>query len=109
MTSERRIMVSVADIKLISYECKKCKARVSFSPDSILEAASQCFQCRAPWTNAVIGENEQIGAVHYAALSPARKLMTAIAGMRNPDVANSLGFRVLFEYEEPVMPSASQT
>jgi hypothetical protein len=49
MTSERRIIARLTDIKLLSYECKKCGARVSFSPDSGPDAGDHCFQCNAEW------------------------------------------------------------
>jgi|SRR5712691_11411305 len=107
MTSERRIIVSLADIKLISYECKKCGARVSFSPDAVLGATELCFQCKHPWQSAY--DDVPMPTPAYSVQSPTRKLSRAIASMRNPDVAGPLGFRILFEFEEPSMPLVSQT
>ena len=49
MTSERRIIVSLGDIKYISYECKGCGAKISISPDAGLPAPPKCPQCKDDW------------------------------------------------------------
>jgi len=109
MTSERRIVVSLSDIKLISYECKYCGARVSFSPDCVIDAADQCFQCKKSWAVSQPSERDIIATQHFTAASPERKACMAISAMRNQDVTRSLGFRILLELEEPSTPSGAQT
>ncbi len=110
MTSERRIIVSLRDIKLISYECKKCGARVSFSPDAALDAGDFCFQCKQPWRNAMAQVDRVPMAVDMGmARQPTFfRLVQAVANMRNPEIEKTLGFRVLFEFEELPMQSVSQ-
>jgi len=107
MTSERRIIVSLKDIKLVSYECKKCSAKVSFAPDSALDATERCFQCRAEWRkDSPLSDDYQVPGM--ARQAPTMRLMRSIADMRNPDIVETLGFRILLEFDEPTMQSVSQ-
>src|SRR5215467_4565302 len=104
MTSERRIVGSLQDIKSICYQCKKCGARVCFSPDASLEAASQCFQCRLKWVPDFDNTPVPIpraSEYQYQSLSLSMKLASVIAAFRNPEIAKTLGFHVLLEFEEP--------
>ena len=107
MTFERRIIVSLGDIKYISYECKKCEAKISISPDAGLSAPPRCPQCKDNWlpesTNAPsprYGYEEQQSSV--------MRFARAVGAMRNPEIGNSYGFRILLEVAEPVTPSTSQ-
>lgn len=100
MTYERRIVVSLDDILLVSYECKTCGARTSFSPDKTLEAASVCFQCRAEWQKGNVAASSTDPL--YTRKSLPLRLMEAVSSLRNPDIASNLGFKVLFEFQEPV-------
>jgi hypothetical protein len=109
MTYEKRIVVSLTDIHLISYECKACRAKVSFSPDKALPPAGNCFQCKSEW---VKDRTEYESPGNYAGVMrqpPVSKLTAAIAAIRNPDIEAVHGFRVLLEFEEPSMRSVFQT
>jgi len=90
MTLERKIVVSTQDIKTISYECKTCGARVSFSPDKALDAMGQCFSCKAKWKEETPSVTREDGN--------ALKLAEAVAGLRMSE--QRYGFRVLFEFDE---------
>ena len=108
MTYEKRIVVSLNDIRSISYECKACHAKVSFSPDKAFFPLDNCFQCKAQW---VKGSPEYDSPGNYAGVSrqpPVSKLIAAIASVRDTDIAATNGFRVLFEFEETPTQSASQ-
>jgi len=98
MTSERRIIVSLGDIKLVCYECKQCRAKVSCSPDSSLDAAESCFQCRAEWqkkSDPQTDTRSMPALINIGRQPPVLRLMRAISDMRNPDIAGKLGFRIL--------------
>jgi len=98
MTIEKRIIVGVEDIKLVSYECKKCGARISFTPDKPLDPAAQCFKCIHAWlpsSNSSDGRESE-----YKRESLFYRLLEVIGLLRNPDVSKTYGFRVLFEFEQ---------
>ena len=99
MTSERRLLVGVADIKSIAYECKKCGARLSFSPDNPMQPNNQCFQCHHPW---VVGENSSEVSLprEYMLQSPFIRLLDVVQHLRKPDVSKTLGFKLVFELDE---------
>ena len=109
MTSERRIIVSLEDIKALAYECKKCGAKVCFSADAQLEAAAQCFQCRATWIQESTSGPSPVPIDNsFVRQSLSMKLALSLAKLRDPEISKTLGFRVLFEFEEPVTPSIAQ-
>lgn len=102
MTFEKRIVASLTDIKLISYECRECGAKISFSPEKTLEPQSQCFQCQAPWRPATYKSDDDPSlSARYVRESPFYRFLEALGHLRNPDVSAGLGFRVLLEFEEP--------
>jgi hypothetical protein len=107
MTSERRIIVSLGDIKYISYECKGCGAKISISPDAGLSAPLKCPQCKDDWLreqahafSPQFGYEEQQSSV--------MKFAKAVGAMRNPEIDKSYGFRILLEFAESTTPSVSQ-
>lgn len=91
MTSERRIAISVNDIKLIACECRQCKARVSFTPDKGFEVPFQCLQCRAKWLPDVPRDEPIRNNFQYAALTAVQKFIGGVQLMRNADIANTYG------------------
>jgi hypothetical protein len=105
MTSEKRILVSLADIKLICCECKECGARLSFNPDRAIEIPQQCLQCNFEWRKQppTSVEPQRPTAVDISrAQQPADlRLTQSIADLRKQDIANALGFRLLLEFNEP--------
>jgi hypothetical protein len=113
MTSERRIVVSLSDIKLVSYECKTCGAKISFAPDSKFDASNRCFQCKTEWRkDAPLAADFQPitpAEMNASREAPSLRLMRAIADMRNPDIAGGYGFRVLMEFDEPTTLSSVRT
>ena len=105
MTFEKRLIAGLNDIKSVSYECKKCKARITFAPEKTLEPQHQCFQCQNLW-QPIISESSL--SDQHSRESPFYRFIEAIAYLRNPDVTTRLGFRVVLEFEEPTQ-SISQT
>ncbi len=100
MTLEKRIIIGLVDIKVISYECKKCGARTTFSPDKILEPNYQCFSCQNPWRPRINEADFISPQKTLAQESVFNRLLEAIGYLRNPEVSKTHGFRVLFEVEE---------
>lgn len=102
MTYERKITVGLDDIKALTFECKKCKARVSLSPDVMTEVPHKCPQlfCQHPWRPPDITPGYH-GAVrsHFAnfvdGLASIRKMIGAADA--------SLGFGIILEFDEAEM------
>jgi hypothetical protein len=50
MTSERRLLVGVADIKAVTLECHECHARLTVSPDKFeAHFVEGCRACKTGW------------------------------------------------------------
>ena len=50
MTLEHRMVVELGDIRAITFECKKCKARLTLSPEKLTDRSlNQCPMCREIW------------------------------------------------------------
>jgi hypothetical protein len=96
MTSERKIVVGLEDIKAITFECtkEKCAARVSVSPSKQIDVPHTCPQCGSEWRT---GRKQQ----HTFTESAVEKLTGALADLSTVGREHPLGYRVLFEFEEP--------
>jgi hypothetical protein len=92
----------------MSYECVKCGARISVSPDSGLAPPGRCVQCKEEWIRPHVVETYGNPGDLINREPPHVKLAKAIASMREPVIAGTFGFRVLLEFEEPIMQLASQ-
>lgn len=96
MTAEHRVIVGLADIKSITFQCLHlgCGARISVSPDRIVpEKVIQCPMCLGMWLGsdpAVIEKEVRGGAV-------APMLVALMAARKTPHA----GVRVLLEFDEP--------
>jgi hypothetical protein len=102
MTYEQKTIVSLEDIKAICFQCKKCSAKISVSPDSGLSAPTQCLQCREPWIKDISLAMESVmQSVHQEQQSSLIKFVKSLAKMRDPEVLNSFGFRILLEFDGP--------
>jgi hypothetical protein len=111
MTCERRLLISLGDIKSISYECKFCGARISVSPDEAVIAPDRCVQCKKDWqSDDFVPQGAPTSrSLMEAALPWHFKLVRAICDGRNQEITKAAGFRILLEFEEPLTQSASQT
>jgi hypothetical protein len=109
MTSENRFIVGIEDIKAMSLECNKCKARLTYSLDDaavvpqVPRVPPNCPNpsCNVEWYSNDMGYNST--ERKYPVLL---KLVAAITEIRHRqkesevERANQLGFRVLFEFDE---------
>jgi len=95
MTLERRIIAGLEDVRAISLECNKCRARVTFSADSKVDVPVACERCGHPWRSA-----NSVNA-YKTNDSAVVSLVQAIPNIRILLNENALGFRVLFEFYEP--------
>jgi len=105
MTFERRIVVSLGDIKLVCYECKSkgCRAKVCVSPDSSMEPPERCPQCKAEWQKRYDPQDDKRTPptlIERGKQPSVVQLVRAVADMRNHEIAGPLGFRILLEFEE---------
>ena len=104
MTSERRIVVGIEDIKSISLECNECKVRLTYSPDEMIDIPEVCPNslCRSIW-NPRITKSAPTEFDSPASI----KLLRAIDGVKVEKRANEVnnpksenGFRILLEFDE---------
>src|SRR5438477_12665643 len=100
MTSERRIIVSLADIRPVTCECKKCHYRVSLQPDDSRHMVpdtcpGRCSQLWWEHPGAELRRGEVAGVV--------ADFMADLREMRKPKQA--FGFLLLFEFDEPAPAS----
>jgi hypothetical protein len=49
VTFERKIVVGLQEIRAISFECHKCKSRLTVSPDDIRDIPACCPHSNFPW------------------------------------------------------------
>ena len=96
MTIERKILVSLRDIKAICFECLKCHARVSLRPDKIIEIPLACQHCGVEWRKA------RTTGVEAQQASAFEQFVYAIGRIRTITDEGTAGqFRILLEFNEP--------
>jgi len=94
MTIERRIVAGLEDIKAVIFECAKCGSRVCRPPDRIGEIPFHC-ECGQQW--------RQSSPIPPSLPEPhIDRFIRAIPIVRTINRENPLGFRILFEFEEPI-------
>jgi hypothetical protein len=91
MTFERKIVAGLGDIKAVSFECKRCLARLTVSPDK-MELPMQCPACRERWVF-TSGDYNAVSA------SPYENFITSLGRVRLL-LANGAPFRILLEFSE---------
>ncbi len=96
MTVERKVVVGLADLKAIVFECRedRCKARVTMLPDNA-RIPQKCPACGREWVPSPPPETK-------STLSNHMNLVDAIARIRAQEPNNEWPkFRILFEFDEP--------
>jgi hypothetical protein len=100
MTFERKIVVSLGDIKAVVFECDGCRCRVVMNPDNTRDLPGQCPECRKQWIHGGLKASQTMD-------STSRTFLLALTKLRMTNEEYS-GFQILFELEEP-RPSISGT
>jgi predicted RNA-binding Zn-ribbon protein involved in translation (DUF1610 family) len=95
MTVEHKVVVGLDDIKAIVFECLKCGAKVTRSPDSGREVPYTCSECRISWR-----DNDTKGDVEHWQ-DCFSKFTKSIGDIRTLDKQRQGNFRILFEFEAP--------
>jgi hypothetical protein len=95
MTVERRIVVGLEDIQVITLECLGCFSRLSLPPDQSRQIPTQCPSCNKDWLPLQPSANIGYG-------SPPLNFTTSIQRIRNLHKEGvNLGFRILLEFRKP--------
>ena len=91
MTHENRIVVGLDDIIAVTFECTKCKSRLTVLPDRI-EIPFKCPrpQCDQQWRSDIV-EHVSVPSSFYV------QFCRAISQLRN--AANHPPFTILLEFE----------
>lgn len=90
MTFENKIVVGLDDIKAVTFECAKCKTRLTLLPDMI-RIPAHCNQCGQEWLN---GNPNTYDAV----ASPYVNFIRGIGEIRTLQ-RNNPPFKILLEFE----------
>src|SRR5437016_5498931 len=100
MTREKRLVVSLGDIRAVTFECKEeiCKARVSVRPAELQrELMDACPSCKTRWWGTETGAVTQIPTVTSSYIA----LVEALAAIAAGGTEETMKFRLLFEFDEP--------
>jgi hypothetical protein len=93
MTVERKIVVGLDDVKGITLACSRCDYRITISPETDIELPRNCPRNHR-W---VIGEPSGSDPRK----SPFNGLIASIRMIRELIPQNTLGVRILLEFDEP--------
>jgi predicted Zn finger-like uncharacterized protein len=94
VTREHRFLVGLGDIRAVTLECKKCKARLSVSVDSVAgNGISQCPSCGHLWLS-----NTMVQKRYF--MSPLSQLLASLAPSLLTEQDDGVGVRVLFEFDD---------
>ncbi|HEY4878048.1 MAG TPA: hypothetical protein VIH97_02905 [Candidatus Acidoferrales bacterium] len=93
MTFERKIVVGLEEIRAISFECHKCKSRLTVSPDDLRDIPAACPHCNFSWRQPI---DPDAGPV-----SPPKNFAVGIREIRIRFGADVIGFKILLEFDEP--------
>lgn len=91
MVFERKIVVGLEDIRAVSFQCATCEYRVTMSPDEVREVPRAC-QNGHKWT---IGEESALVKTPLLLFTDSLGKLRTLLGQK------VLGYRVLFEFDEP--------
>jgi hypothetical protein len=91
MTSERRIIVSLSDIKAVVFECDECKARTSIVPERFQFIPDTCPSGHR-WASQT---GEMLGQAPFMPMG----FIYALKKLRTANY-EKMGFRILLEFEE---------
>lgn len=94
MTVEHRLLLGLADIVAITFECahEGCGVRLSVSPDATdTGRLLQCPSCGGLW----LANDSDLGQTNVGVTG---RLLSAVARLRN---AQPKGFRLHLEFAEP--------
>ena len=94
MTSERRLLIGFDDIRAITFECKKCGARLSIASEKVRpDDVATCPGCRETWIPGGISSGRSFGfpIAQFLALLP-----DLVKGAQ-PAADTRVGVRILFE------------
>ncbi|MFY9802044.1 MAG: hypothetical protein WA211_18325 [Candidatus Acidiferrales bacterium] len=94
VTFERRIVVGLEEIRAISFECHKCKSRLTVSPDDIRDIPAACPHCNFSWR---LPEDANASP----ATSPPKNFAVAVREIKVRFGADVIGFKILLEIDEP--------
>jgi hypothetical protein len=95
MTVERKVVVSLRDIKAVVFQCvmETCGSKVSVPPDVVADIPNACPRCHREWSHTVIKNDESLS-------SPFTAFISSIAKIRMLN-GKTAGFRILLEFDEP--------
>jgi len=96
MTVNRRIVVALEDIEIVSLECSQCKSRVSAVPEKAIRIPEYCGQCgQRWWPENASGPSSERAWAFPKFLDSLTTIRTLIASGSPP------AFRLLLEFTEP--------
>ena len=85
MTYERRIVVSLDEIKAVVFECGQCNSRTAIAPDKLTSIPENCPNGHL-W--------QSIGLAHTGAF------INSLRHFKDP-IYEKAGFKIFLEFEEP--------
>jgi transcription elongation factor Elf1 len=95
MTVEHRFIAGLKDIRAVTFECKKCSARLSVEPDKMgTTTFANCPSCNQEWFDLETGDGR-------ALVSPMAALVRSLVKSREMQEQKSVGVRILLEFDDP--------
>jgi hypothetical protein len=94
VTFERKIVVGLEEIRAITFECHKCKSRLTVSPEDIRDIPAACPHCNFSWR---LPEDAAV----MPAGSPPKVFAFGIRELKIRFGADVIGFKILLEFDEP--------
>jgi hypothetical protein len=93
MTSERRLLFGLDEIKAVTFQCTRCSGRVSIAPNDVAHMPDSCPLGHRWDFYTTAGQH-----------GPSGRLVTtikAVLELEQQPTANGVGFVVRLEFEEP--------
>lgn len=104
MTSEKRIVVGIEDLRSLSLECNKCKARLTYSFGNVGKVPLKCPNptCNEEWCleDMIYNVTESKRPVLLRLFSAITEARQKIEGDKVEKPTQSVGFRILLEFDE---------
>lgn len=100
MTVERRLLLGLADIFAVTFECKRCGVRLTLAPDKVsVDALQRCPGpgCSAEWVNGA--QATPHGRSHGGSM--ARFLAALPLARESQAEGGDAKVRIFFEFQEP--------